>query len=385
MDDCKPNWSLETRVARGSRGQDPLTGSISFPIYQSATFRHPGLDETTGWDYSRQGNPTRSELEETLCALEGGARALAFTTGMAAISAVLDLLSSGDGVILSEDLYGGTYRLFDELARKRKIAFAFVDTRDLEAVRRAVDASTKLLIVETPSNPMARISDIAALAVIAHNSGCLLAVDNTFLTPLFQRPIELGADIVVHSGTKFLGGHNDTLCGFAVAADSAIGERLYLISKTTGAILSPFDSWLILRGMKTLALRLRRQQETALLIARFLKTHPAVEAVYYAGLPDHPQYELSRAQASGFGAMISFRVRDKALVARILSRVKLILFAESLGGVETLITFPFKQTHSAIPLDLRERLGVDERLLRISVGIEDPADLIADLERALRS
>lgn len=383
MDERSKPWSLETRVARGSRGQDPLTGSISFPIYQSATFRHPGLDETTGWDYSRQGNPTRSELEETLCALEGGARALAFATGMAAMAAILDLLTTGDRVVLSEDLYGGTYRLFDELARRRGVGFSFVDTRDARIVRRAVDPATRLLIVETPSNPMARVSDIAALAGIAHGAGALLAVDNTFLTPLFQRPLELGADIVIHSGTKFLGGHNDTLCGFAVAKDTAVGERLYLISKTTGAILSPFDSWLILRGMKTLALRLRRQQESALAIALHLRSHPAVEAVYYAGLPDHPQYELSRSQSSGFGSMISFRVRETAAVARVLKRVKLVLFAESLGGVETLITFPFQQTHSAIPLELRQRLGVDERLLRLSVGIEDPADIVADLDQAL--
>ncbi len=384
----KHNWSLETRAVQGAQGGDPVTGAISFPIYQSATFEHPALNETTGWDYSRQGNPTRSELEATIAALEGGLRGYAFSTGMAALSAVLDLLEKGDHAILSEDLYGGTWRLFDECARRRGIAFDFVDTRDVARVEQALCPTTRLVLAESPSNPMARVSDLAALAALCKQNGCLFAVDNTFLSPLFQRPLELGADMVIHSGSKFLAGHNDTLAGFVVVGSGgseaqALADRLTLIHKTTGAVLSPFDSWLVLRGIKTLAVRIERQEESALRIALFLQGHPEVEEVYYAGLPDHPQYELSRRQASGFGSMISFRVRSKDQIAQVLERVQLIRFAESLGGVESLITFPWQQTHAAIPEDFRRRLGVDERLLRLSVGIEKAEDLIADLEEAL--
>ncbi len=394
MASIDPSWSSASIAVRGANGGDPVTGAISTPIYQSATFRHPALGETTGWDYSRQGNPTRSELEATVALLEGGDSGFAFSTGMASLAAVLDLLSSGDHTILCEDLYGGTWRLFDELASRRGIRFDLVDTRDLHAVKEACTSETRLLLVESPSNPMARVSDLAALAAIARERDILFAVDNTFLTPVFQRPLALGADLVIHSGSKFLAGHNDTLAGLLVTRKGAsfapgngerldLAERLALIQKTTGAVLAPFDAWLVLRGLKTLHLRVRSQAASALALARFLADHPALEAVYYPGLEEHPQYELSKKQAGGFGSMISFRVKEEKLVAQVLESVRLVRFAESLGGVESLITFPWLQTHAAIPAELRKRLGVDERLLRLSVGVEDLEDLKRDLAEAL--
>jgi cystathionine gamma-synthase len=324
MASIDPRWSPASIAVHGVQGGDPATGAISTPIYQSATFCHPALGETTGWDYSRQGNPTRSELEATVALLEGGSSCFAFSTGMAALCAVLDLLSSGDEAILCEDLYGGTWRLFNELARQRGISFTLVDTRSVAAVEAACTKSTRLILVESPSNPMARISDIAAIAEIARKRKILFAVDNTFLTPLFQRPLALGADLVIHSGSKFLAGHNDTLAGFLVPREGAhyttgegnsieLSERLALIQKTTGAVLAPFDSWLVLRGIKTLSLRVRSQEASALSLAQFLKGHPSVQEVYYPGLEDHPQYEVSKRQSSGFGSMISFRVKDGLL------------------------------------------------------------------------
>lgn len=394
MASIDPRWSAASIAVHGASGGDRHTGAISTPIYQSATFRHPALGETTGWDYSRQGNPTRSELEATMALLEGGSAGFAFSTGMAALAAVLDLLSSGDHALLCEDLYGGTWRLFNELADRRGIRFDLVDTRDLSAVEGACKKETRLLLVETPSNPMTRVSDLSALARLARTRDILFAVDNTFLSPLLQRPLALGADLVIHSGTKFLAGHNDTLAGLIVTRKDArimqaggssvdLAERLTLIQKTTGAVLAPFDSWLVLRGLKTLALRLHAQEASAQALARFLATQPAVEEVYYPGLEGHPQHELSKRQARGFGSMISFRVKDGALVPSVLERVRLIRFAESLGGVESLITFPWLQTHAAIPAELRKKLGVDERLLRLSVGIEDVEDLKQDLAEAL--
>lgn len=373
-----------TRIVRGASDGDPATGAVSVPIYQSATFRHPSLGETTGWDYTRQSNPTRTALEEHLALLEGAERAFAFTSGMSAMSAVLDLLKSGDHAILSEDLYGGTYRLFQELGRNRGVSFDFVDTSDLALVERSFNAATRMVILETPSNPMMRVTDIASVAALARKRGALVVADNTFLSPYFQRPLALGADLVLHSGTKYLAGHNDTLAGFLACADAGLGERLALIQKTTGAVLAPMDSWLVQRGMKTLALRMEKQQSNALVLAERLSGHPAVETVHYVGLPGHPGYELNKSQASGFGSMISFTVKDPAAVPRALSGVRLVLFAESLGGVETLLTFPMTQTHAAMPAEYRARLGVGDRLLRLSVGIEDAEDLWEDLSAALR-
>ena len=378
----KEKVSIDTKVVHGCKGYDPHTGAVSFPIYQSATFRHPGPNQTTGYDYSRLQNPTREELENTLAILENGSTGFAFSSGMAAIDALLRLFSPGDHIMVSDDLYGGTYRICEELYKKYGIEFTYVDTSKIEDIQASIQSNTKCLFIETPSNPMMKVTDIGAVVEIARSIHALTIVDNTFLSPYFQRPLELGADIVVHSGTKYLGGHNDTLAGFIVVKDTELNEKLKLIQKSVGSVLSPFDSWLILRGIKTLGVRLDKQEKNALRIANWLRENKYVEKVYYVGLPDHESYEISKKQATGFGAMISFTVKDACLVERILSNVKVIAFAESLGGVESLITYPMIQTHSAIPVEMRERLGVNERLLRLSVGIEAAEDIINDLEQA---
>jgi cystathionine gamma-synthase len=375
--------NISTKLVHGSKGTDPHTGAVSFPIYQSATFRHPGLNQTTGYDYSRLQNPTREELENTLAILENGTAGFAFSSGMAAISTVMELFDPGDHIIVSDDLYGGTYRLFEEICKRHGLEFSYLDTSVTGIVAKFIRKNTKALFIETPSNPMMKVTDILTVTDIAKEAGILTIVDNTFLTPFFQRPLELGADIVVHSGTKYLGGHNDTLAGFIVVKDDRITDRLKLVQKTTGAVLSPFDSWLILRGIKTLGVRLEKQEQNAHKVAAWLKQSNKVEKVYFAGLPEHEGYEISKRQASGFGAMISFAVKDAGIVEGILSRVKIIAFAESLGGVESLITYPIMQTHSAIPKEIRDKLGVDEKLLRLSIGIEAVEDIINDLEKAM--
>lgn len=379
---AKFNQNLETKVVHGYNSYDLQTGAISYPIYQSATFRHPGLNQSTGYDYSRLQNPTREELENTIAVLENGKRGFAFSSGMAAISTVIKLFSQGDHIIVSDDLYGGTYRLFETVYKGFGLDFSYVDTSCIEAVTSHIKPTTKALLIETPSNPMMKISDIKALVNLSKKNGVFTIVDNTFLTPYFQRPLELGADIVLHSGTKFLGGHNDTLAGLVVVNDDVIIEKLQLLQKSEGAVLAPFDSWLILRGIKTLGIRLMKQQENALKIAKWLKTHPSVDVVYYAGLPEHEGYEICQNQATGFGAMISFTVKDAKLVSKVLEGVQIIMYAESLGGVESLITYPVVQTHVAIPIEMRERIGVNDRLLRLSVGIESAEDLILDLKQA---
>lgn len=375
--------SIETKVVHGCKCYDPHTGAVSFPIYQSATFRHPGLYQTTGYDYSRLQNPTREELENTVSNLENGKHGFAFSSGMAAVSTTLTLFLPGQHIIVSDDLYGGTYRIFEEVYKRYGIEFSYVDTSRINEVEKAFKSSTSAVFIETPSNPTMKVSDIALISELARSSGALTIIDNTFLTPYFQRPLEHGADIVIHSGTKYLGGHNDTLSGFIITNDDDLGEKIKLIQKSEGAVLAPFDSWLILRGIKTLGVRLERQQENAIKIAKWLKQHKKIKKVYYAGLSEHEGYELSRKQASGFGAMISFEVESPELVEKVLERVKVIIFAESLGGVESLITYPVVQTHAAIPMEIRERIGVNDRLLRLSVGIENVDDIINDLEQAL--
>lgn len=379
----RQGYRMGTKVVHGYRGGDERTGAISFPIYQSATFKHPGPDQSTGYDYSRVQNPTREELEQTMALLENGTAAFAFSSGMAAITTLLELFGPGDHLLVSDDLYGGTYRLFEEVGRKRGLDFSYVDTRKMEHIVQNLKPQTKGIFIETPSNPMMKVTDLAQVADFAKAHGILLIVDNTFLTPFYQRPLELGADVVVHSGTKYLGGHNDTLAGFVVVKDQGLKERLEFLHKSIGAVLAPFDCWLILRGLKTLGVRLAKQQENALQIAQWLKTKNQVEQVYYVGLKDHEGYEISCKQASGFGAMISFTVNSVELVQQILSRVKVISFAESLGGVESLITYPYTQTHADVPQEIREQLGIHERLLRLSVGIEDVEDLLSDLEQAM--
>ena len=359
------------------------TGAVTVPIYQSATFSHPGVGRSTGYDYSRTQNPTREYLEKTVANLEGGRAALAFSTGMAAETALLELFGAGDRIIASDDLYGGTVRLFDNSAANRGIKTDYANTSDLKELENAVKPETRAIFIETPTNPMMKVTDIAGVAAIARKHRLLLVVDNTFLTPFFQKPIALGADIVVHSGTKYLCGHNDTLAGFLVCADAQIEERLRFIHNSTGACLSPFDSYLLIRGIKTLALRMKKHEENAMAVAEWLRAHPKVKKVFYPGLADHPGIEISRRQSSGFGGMISFEVDGEATATGVLEKVRLILFAESLGGVETLVTYPLTQTHADVPKEKREHCGINERLLRLSVGIEDTGDIIEDLKRAL--
>ena len=373
----------ETLCIHGTTDRTHTTGAVCPPIYQTSTFAHPGVNQSTGYDYTRSQNPTREQLERLMARLEGGADALAFSSGMAAIAVLMELFSPGDRIIASDDLYGGAIRLFDKVSTKNGLHVHYADTADLAAVESAITDRTRAIYVETPSNPMMHVSDIGALRACIGGRDILLVVDNTFLTPYYCRPIELGADIVTHSGTKYLGGHNDTLAGFLVTADASLAERLRFLYKTTGACLSPFDSFLLMRGIKTLAIRMERAQHNAGLIANRLLAHPKVTAVHYVGLADHPSLAVSKKQASGFGAMISFETDGAETARRVLERVRLILYAESLGGVETLITYPLLQTHADVPEDLRAARGITDRLLRLSVGIEHADDLIADLEQAL--
>lgn len=375
--------SLESRIVHLGVGRDEKTGAISFPIYPSATYRHPGVGESTGFDYTRSGNPTRQLLEEGLALLEGGSRGLAFASGMAALTTLFLHFSSGDHVIVSEDLYGGTYRLLDQIFAKLGISASYVDTSDQAAVCAAITPQSRALLLETPGNPLLGVSDIAGLAALCRQHNLLFCVDNTFLTPVLQRPLDLGADVVIHSGTKYLGGHNDLCSGVLVAKDVVLGERLYFLQNATGGVLPPQDCWLLIRSLKTLTLRMERHCQNALQIARWLQRQPQVTAVYYPGLEDHPGYGLSKQQCSGFGGMLSFRVASPELARQVLKKIELISFAESLGGVESLLTLPAIQTHGDIPEAERERRGICASLLRFSVGIENVDDLIADLEQAL--
>lgn len=375
--------SFETSAVRGASGGDERTGAISFPIYQASTFKHAGLNQSTGYDYSRLQNPTTEELEKTIALLEEGNEALGFSTGLAAITACMNLLKPGDHVILSEDLYGGTFRLFNDIYSVYNIESTFVDTSSEEEIINAIKVNTKAIFIETPSNPLMRITDIKMVVDICKKNNFISIIDNTFLTPYYQKPLVIGADLVVHSGTKYLGGHNDVLAGFIVANNEELIKKLRIIQKSTGATLSPFDSWLVLRGLKTLHIRMDRSQENAIKIANWLKENKNVEQVYYVGLKDHNGYEINKLQSKGFGGMISFRVKDKAIIPKVLSGVKVISFAESLGGVETLVTYPHTQTHAEIPVEIKERLGVDEYLLRLSIGIENIDDLIKDLQNVL--
>ena len=355
-------------------------GAISFPIYQTATYAHMGVGKSTGYDYSRLQNPTREHLEKIVATLENGIDALAFSTGMAAISLMMELFAPGDHLIVDADLYGGSIRLFQNVAVKNGVTFSSIDCYK-EDVETYINANTKAIYIETPTNPMINVTDIAALAKIAKKHNLFLIVDNTFLSPYFQNPLDLGADIVVHSGTKYLGGHNDTLAGFLVTNKTDISEKLRFLIKTTGAGLAPFDSWLILRGIKTLGIRMDRAQKNAIEIANWLKEQKAVTKVIYPGLPEHPGYEIMKKQARGFGAMLTFQLESKEFALAILEKVKMIKFAESLGGVETLITYPITQTHADVPHEVRMQNGITEGTLRLSVGIEDTKDLIEELTK----
>lgn len=375
-------YDIETRcIHLETRDRDcDKSGAISFPIYQTATYAHPQLGESTGYDYSRLQNPTRAQVEEVVAGLEGGAGAVAFSTGMAAVSAVMEIFNPGDHVIVADDLYGGSVRLFLNISKKNGVDISRVNFCE-ENVGDYITKNTKAIYFETPTNPMMNVIDIEEVAKIAKEHNLLVIVDNTFLSPYFQNPIKLGADIVIHSGTKYLGGHNDTLAGFIVTKTEELLEKIRYIIKTTGACLAPLDSWLILRGIKTLALRMEKAQENAKKLAVWLKERSEIVRVIYPGLPQHPGHEIMKKQARGFGAMLTFELISKELVEKVLREVSLIQFAESLGGVETLITYPITQTHADVPPEILVKNGINDRVLRLSVGIENADDLINDFEK----
>jgi cystathionine beta-lyase/cystathionine gamma-synthase len=374
---------FSTDAIHAGNAPDPTTGAVSVPIYQTSTYVQEALGKNKGFEYARTQNPTRAALEENLNVLEGGAGARAFASGMAAITAVSTFVQSGDHVVCSNLTYGGTYRYFTKIQARYGVEFTFVDTADENAVRRAMKSNTKLLHLETPTNPMMTLCDIPLLSKIAHDRGALVVVDNTFASPYLQRPLDLGADFAVHSTTKFLNGHSDSVGGVAVAKNPEHVEWLAFVQNSSGAILSPFDSWLVLRGVKTLAVRMERHEENAREVARVLAAHPKIRKIYYPGLPDHPQHALAKRQMKGFGAMISFDLGSFEAAKTMLARVRLCSLGESLGGVETLISHPATMTHGSIPEEEREKLGITMGLVRISVGIEDVEDLVADLEQAL--
>jgi cystathionine gamma-lyase/cystathionine beta-lyase/cystathionine gamma-lyase/homocysteine desulfhydrase len=364
---------------------DPTTGAVMTPIYQTSTYAYEGLGRGKGYDYARTINPTRSALEENLAALEGGVAAYAFASGMSAIHAVTALLKAGDHVVCGDNVYGGTYRLFSKVLEDFGLRFSYVDTSRLENVEGALRPSTRMVYLETPTNPMMTLTDLAAAARLCRAKNLISVVDNTFLTPCFQKPLALGVDIVVHSTTKFLNGHSDSVGGAVILSQAAHAERIKFVQNSAGAILSPFDSWLVLRGIKTLPLRMRQHDASGRILADWLTRHPKVAKVYYPGLKDHPQHALAAKQATGFGGMISFLLADRVDVTRFFDGLKLCALAESLGGVETLVCQPSTMTHASVPPEERQRLGLTDRLARISVGCEDVEDLIADLDQALAS
>jgi len=375
---------FDTRAIHGGQKPEPLTGAISVPIFQTSTYVQAGPGEHTGYEYSRTQNPTREALEACLASLEGGSDAMVFASGMAAISTVMTLLSSGDHVICSDDVYGGTYRVFETVFRSYGLGFSYVNTSDLDDIRAAARPETKMVWIESPTNPLLKITDLGAAAKLCRERGWISVVDNTFASPYFQRPLEFGIGVVVHSMTKYLGGHADTVGGCAITSARSIAERLRFCQNAVGACLGPFDSWLILRGMKTLGLRMRQHEANARAIAAHLEHHRRVSRVLYPGLASHPQHELARHQMSGFGGIVSFYLDGDREAARTVCRsTKLFRCAESLGGVESLIEHPGIMTHASIPEDIRRDKGLTDDLIRLSVGVEDIDDLIADLDAAL--
>jgi cystathionine beta-lyase/cystathionine gamma-synthase len=374
--------AFSTDCIHAGQEPEPHTGAVTIPIYQTSTYVQPELGRHKGYEYARTKNPTRSALEANLAALERGKHGHCFASGMSATDTVFRMLKSGDHVVAGENMYGGSFRLFSRVLEKYGLEFTYVDTANVDNVRKAMRRNTRIVFLETPTNPMMTVTDLAACAEIAHQGGALVVVDNTFCSPYLQRPIELGADIVVHSTTKFLNGHSDSVGGVVISNSDEIGEQIGFLQNAVGAILSPFDSWLVLRGVKTLAVRMKRHEENGMAMATYLANHAKVKKIYYPGLPDHPQHELARRQMNGFGSMISFDLGSKENAKKFLDRVRLCSLAESLGGVETLISHPETMTHASVPLETRTRLGITPGLVRISVGIEDIEDLIADLENA---
>jgi cystathionine gamma-synthase len=383
MNEQNKHLKIESRLAQIGSIEEPVTGAVSFPIYQATAFRHPKLGQSTGFDYARTKSPTRMVLEEAIAALESGDAGFACSSGMAALQTIFALFSQGDHLIVSLDLYGGTYRLLEKIMSRFGVTATYVDTNDLEELESHCKPNTKAVLIETPTNPLMMITDLELVCGWAKKKGILSIVDNTLLTPFFQRPIELGADVVVHSATKYLGGHNDVLAGLIVTKGKELSEQMAFLHNSIGAVLSPQDSWLLMRGMKTLAIRMERHEYNATQAANFLLQHPQVDSVYYPGLESHPGYEIQKRQSSGNTGIFSFKLKDARYIEPILRHIKLIAFAESLGGVESLMTYPAVQTHADIPEEIRRQVGVDDRLLRYSVGIEHADDLIADLSRAI--
>src|SRR5216683_1606252 len=373
-----------TKAIHAGQEPDPSTGAIMTPIFQTATYAQAGLGENKGFEYSRTSNPTRSVLEACMAALEDGKYGLAFASGMAAESAILSLLSAGDHIVSCDDLYGGSYRIFERVMRRYTVETSYVPADDLDAYEKAIQPNTKMVWLETPTNPLLRLVDIRAIAEIAHRHKLLVVVDNTFASPYFQQPLKLGADIVVHSTTKYINGHSDVIGGALVLNDEDLYESIKFYQNAAGGVPSPFDSWLTLRGIKTLAIRMRQHEENARTVAKFLAEHSRVEKVYFPGLPSHPDHELAKRQMSGFGGMVSFQFKGTyADIVQLVRRFTVFALAESLGGVESLVSHPASMTHGSIPKDIRESRGLTDTLLRLSVGIEDKEDLMRDLEQAL--
>lgn len=375
----------KTQLIHGGIPSDKNTGAVVYPIYQVSTYKQDDVGVHKGFEYSRTGNPTRHALEELIKDLEGGKRGFAFGSGMAAITAVMMLFDSGDHVILTDDVYGGTYRVMSKVLNRLGIESTFVDTTDINQIEAALKPNTKALYVETPTNPLLKVTDIEAAAKWAKSKNLLFMVDNTFNTPYWQNPIELGADIVLHSATKYIGGHSDVVAGLVVVNDDKLGEDLHFVQNSTGGVLGPQDSWLLIRGIKTLGLRMEAHENNTKKIVEFLKEHPSVEKIYYPGLEDHPQHDIAKKQSGGFGGMVSFDVGSEQNADALLKKVKYFTLAESLGAVESLISVPARMTHASIPADRRAELGITDGLVRISVGIEDAEDLIEDLKNALNN
>ncbi|HHZ20108.1 MAG TPA: aminotransferase class I/II-fold pyridoxal phosphate-dependent enzyme [Firmicutes bacterium] len=369
-----------TKILHNGNERDPHTGALSIPIYQVSTFHQDDIEHPGRYDYSRSNNPTREALENTLAALEGGTRGFAFASGMAAVSSALALFSHGDHIIATEDIYGGSYRILTKFFNKFGLEVTFVDMTDLNQVEKAIRKNTKALFLESPSNPLLKITDIAGAVELAKRYNLLTLIDNTFMSPYFQRPLELGVDLVIHSATKFLGGHSDVIGGAVVVGSEALATKIYFVQNSFGAVQGPQDAWLVLRGIKTLRARMELQQQSAMAIARWLQGEDWVEKVYYPGLPEHPGHELIKVQASGFGAVVSFKTDTPERALRIMRNVRLWSVAVSLGGVESILSYPARMSHAALPKAERERLGLTDNFIRLSVGLEDAEDLMADLE-----
>ncbi|MCU1961761.1 cystathionine gamma-synthase [Enterococcus faecium] len=373
---------IQTKLIHGGISEDPTTGAVSVPIYQTSTYRQDGVGQPKQYEYSRSGNPTRFALEELIADLEGGVRGFAFSSGLSGIHAVFFLFQAGDHILLGDDVYGGTFRLFDKVLTKNGLEYTIIDTSNLDKIEQSIKPNTKALYLETPSNPLLKITDLEKSATLAHQHGLIVIADNTFATPYFQRPLDLGSDIVVHSGTKYLGGHSDVVAGLVTSNHKDLADQIGFYQNAIGAVLGPQDSWLLQRGIKTLSVRMEEHQKNAFVVADFLFSHPAVEKVYYPGLPDHELHGVAKQQMSGFSGMISFTLKNEESAIPFVESLQLFTLAESLGGVESLVEIPSVMTHASIPKEKREEAGIKDGLIRLSVGIEYGQDLINDLAQA---